>query len=517
MTTEINSPAGWDVLQPISVHAFADALKAEPNRAARAVESKLNEVEQLLRRATTADAPNQTIRLPTAVEPAPADDAFLLALLNETLHGADFRAAAYCVVNRLKSRLQCDGIALGVVGEGRRRTSLVAVSDIAKLDDRAAAVRAIEHACDETLARDREIVWPPVDPDAPVALTHKRLAATLGAGCVVTAPMKNALGESAGVWLFYGRQEVVARADFLRQIARLAPSVAAVLSVQRRAERGRLWRTLQAARKLIVSRRGWCIAAAVAAMLLALLVPCTYKVGCPCDVEPVSRRYIAAPFDGTLEKTLVEPGDLVVPGQVLARIDGRENRWEQAGLRAELEQAGKRRDAALAKQDAAAVQVAQFETQRLEQEIHLIERRGDNLEIKAAIGGIVVSGDLQRAEGAPLTVGQSLFEIAPMGKMIVELAIPEEEIAYVAEGCAVEIRVTAFPDQVWHGTIARIHPRSELREQDSVFIADVPVDDSAEQLRPGMNGRARIITAARPLGWNLFHRPWYAMLKTMGW
>ena len=41
-----------------------------------------------------------------------------------------------------------------------------------------------------------------------------------------------------------------------------------------------------------------------------MLVPVRYKVWCSCQVQPVVRRFVAAPYDGKLEKTFVEPGDV---------------------------------------------------------------------------------------------------------------------------------------------------------------------------------------------------------------
>src|SRR5581483_4853647 len=94
---------------------------------------------------------------------------------------------------------------------------------------------------------------------------------------------------------------------------------------------------------------GWrrlATAAAIASLVLA--VPLEYRISCSFTLEPVSRRFVAAPFEGIFEKSLVKPGDMVQRGQLLARMDGREVRWELAGLDADRSRADKSRDSNLA-------------------------------------------------------------------------------------------------------------------------------------------------------------------------
>ena len=63
----------------------------------------------------------------------------------------------------------------------------------------------------------------------------------------------------------------------------------------------------------------------------------------------------------------------------------------------------------------------------LDLKLELLESRSKKLEIKSPIRGIVLRGDQKRAEGMPVTLGQNLFEVAPLDKMVVEVAIPERD------------------------------------------------------------------------------------------
>ena len=131
--------------------------------------------------------------------------------------------------------------------------------------------------------------------------------------------------------------------------------------------------------------------------------------------------------------------------------------------------------------------------------------------------GIVVSGDLKDAEGMPLKVGEVLFEIAPLDAMDVELAISEDDLPYIRCGMPVHITFDAFPLRSYESKIERIHPRSEMRDDRNVFIAQVRLENPRQALHPGMRGYARVAAGRAPGGWILLRRPLAAALEWLGW
>ena len=131
--------------------------------------------------------------------------------------------------------------------------------------------------------------------------------------------------------------------------------------------------------------------------------------------------------------------------------------------------------------------------------------------------GVVVTGDLEKVQGAPLTIGQTLFEVAPLETMNIEVEIPEEEIAHVAPGMPVAVRFDALNDVAITGVLARIHPQAELRQKQSVFVADLVTANPDGRLRPGMNGWAEISGDKKRLGWILFHKPWFRLRGMLSW
>lgn len=364
----------------------------------------------------------------------------------------------------------------------------------------------LEAALDECLLRGEVGIWPPPPGAARHSLvTHKQLALRWNAESVVSVPLRTHEGDTVCAWVAIarGREQALATAGFMQAVA---PLLGAALRTLQRGERGRITRAWSQFTHALRQRQGRLIALGCVLLLAGLCVPLPYSVRGGCEVHPVSLRYVAAPFDARLLHAEVEPGDEVEAGQVLARLDGEEIRWELSGASAEVDRAAKERDGHLAEKEFNAAQVSRLEMARMTAKVTVLRQRSEQLEIRSPVAGVVISGDLRKAVGAPLSTGQTLFEIAPLEEMVLEIGIPEEDIGHVTIGQSVEAVLHALPDRTWTGSIARLHPRSELVDPDYVFVAEVKFTNEYGLLRPGMKGRAKVQTASHPLGWNLFHK-----------
>lgn len=449
-------------------------------------------------------------------------DAQTTAALLEILAAAqahdDLPGAGYAIASGLQESLSCQRVAIGIRSAAGARCRLIALSDHAKFDGNASFVRTVEAALDEALLRGTLAVWPPEkEADRHAIRAQQKLGKDTGAQTVISAPLATTANETIGAWLFCGdgaSGQARDRADVIR--ASTAPVACCLQSLQR-GVRGPVART---AYKIYENRRSWRMKAAIVVLgvlLGVLCVPARYRIKCECVLQPVTRRFVAAPFEGLLEKAMAGPGDVVRSGALLARMDGRAIRWELAGIEADRGQAAKRRDAGLATRDMVAAQLASLELAKLEQKTKVLKHRFENLEIKSPINGIVISGDQERAEGAPLTIGQALFEVAPLDQMVVELEIPEDDVSHVRSDMKVSVVLDALPRETLLGTVAKVHPRAEIKEDANVFIAEVLIKNSAGQLRPGMRGRAKILADRHTLAWNLFHKPWDFFVSVLGW
>jgi len=441
------------------------------------------------------------------------DAAALVELVDQIITSTDVREACFTLTTELNTFLQSNRVAIGLQSGGRCR--LHAVSGVAQFDKRSASAQAMESAFDEAVLRNDLTQWPAAEEQRHAALAHKQLCTQEEAGSVVSMPLRDGNEDAVGaILVIYDSADSAHNAERFLQASE--QPLAQAISAAQRIDGGRLGRVKRAAAQL-PAWKYYIALGVVVAVLAAMFIPLPHKVRCDCQIEPVTRRFVAAPFEGSLEKAFAKPGDIVQEGDLLARLDGRELRWRRATLVADQNQAIKRRDTAQATHSYADQQIAKLEIERLGLELELLDHRTKNLEITSPISGIVASGDLERTEGAPLTIGQTLFEIAPLDTMIVEVAVPDDDIALITSGRPIEIRLDAYPGQTWSIAAVKIQPRSEIRDDANVFIVEAELDNTDGRLRPGMKGRAKINTGQQFLGWIAFHKPWEFVVKKLSW
>ncbi|MCA9197847.1 MAG: efflux RND transporter periplasmic adaptor subunit [Planctomycetales bacterium] len=262
----------------------------------------------------------------------------------------------------------------------------------------------------------------------------------------------------------------------------------------------------------------WHRYAVICGLIAAVLaIPVPYSICCRVTCEPAVRRYVSAPFDGRIEHVYALPGQTVTHGDLLCKFNGDELRNEWAALTSERNQCEQRLMASLSTGDHSKAAASQLEMEYAERKRQVLQDRMAKLSVTSPIGGVVVRGDLERATGASVEVGHELFEIASLDLMIAELAVPEAEILRIKEGMSATIYWDA--EQLGRNDTAlkTIHLRSEIRDQQCVFIADAELANADRKLRPGMTGEARVWAGYRAVGWIAFHRPVEAIRETLGW
>jgi len=428
------------------------------------------------------------------------------------------QAGCFTIVNELKLFLQCELVGVGVLRGGGAGVTIQAVSGMSDFDHQSETAARIQAALEEAIVRERVTIWPPPSKDEQYAtLAHGRLAQHLNQATVIGAPLVTVNQRTVGAWLVVGGENIRSQGEAPLAMHCMSPHLASAIDVTSRAQPSRylkIWRTVWGCDG--TQSRRWTRLLILLVTLLTLLAPLPHKIRTRCHVEPVHRRFVAAPFDGILSSTTVEPGDLVKSGQIIAVMDDREIRLELASLHADSSRYSKQRDSAMADHDAAAMQMANYERERVDGEIEKLEYRKAHMTIRSPIGGIVLVGDLNDALGAPVDKGQPLFEIVPIDAMKLEVDVPEEDIAYVQEGMPIRARLDGYPNEEVIAEIEMVYPQAEIRDSQNVFVGEARLDYVDQAIRPGMSGRARITAGRRPLAWIWFHKAWHRMVNILG-
>jgi hypothetical protein len=443
--------------------------------------------------------------------------ATVLELVGKTECSITVKDACVKIANELQSLFRCDYVAVGLKQSKIASCKLMAISSMAEFDHQSRTTTQLRSAFDEAILKGRYTSFPapPADQSGP-ALSHKKLAQQMRCEAAITIPLRNQNEVIVGAVSILGNRQLDRNPATRNLINALEHPLGSCIEVVRLAEGGWM-RKLQ--RRIISSERTSTKMAVIAAVLItaiAMLVPVPYRINSTCTAEPVIRSFSVAPHDGLLESTFVEPGDVVTKGQLLARMEGRELRSQISAAVAKKNRAAKEHDAFLANGKIADSIQSNLDHLNFDAELKILHYKEEKLEIKSQFDGIVLSGSIDKRENFPVTVGQKLYEIAPITPLRIELAIPADEIMHVENGQEVKFRFDGFGTKTIVGVVDRIRPSSMIRDEENVFIAEAILENKDGKVRPGMNGHARVYGKKRSLGWAIFHRPWEKIVTAIG-
>ncbi len=215
-------------------------------------------------------------------------------------------------------------------------------------------------------------------------------------------------------------------------------------------------------------------------------------------LEADSEALVAAKTSGALMQLMVEEGDTVRAGQVLARIDDESARLNLAKAEAtlrKLENDHRRSSEMFARKLLSVEQNDKIrydlETQRASWELARLEL--SYTRVVAPIGG-VISRRLVKV-GAFIKLNDALFRIDNFDPLLAVLNVPERELATLGVGQEVAMRVDSLATERFGGRIARISP--VVDPATGTFRVTCEFRDRDGRLKSGMFGRLEVATAQR--------------------
>jgi len=439
--------------------------------------------------------------------------AALIELIGASGRGIDFPECARLLANFLSETFECDLVALSLKTWRGHRVAAVS-GETGPAEAHSPGRRAILSHLSESLHQGRALLYRREDhrrggpASAPVAVPLREWYDPAVSYCL---PLVDREGKKRGAWLFLWKSEPRDFDEKRALIEAASPEVAPLLSLLHQAKPGaavgtvlRLWKKGSiSVRRLVMVLGG--------AALVAALLPLPYPVRATCELQPVVRRVIAAPFDGILLRSTVRAGEVVREGDLLAEMDGRELRSQLAEAIANRERAAKESDQVLAEGRVAEARMAALEAEGLAHEIELLEYRRQHLEVRSPIDGLILQGDLERSEGAPLRVGDPLFEVGPLERLVAEVAVPATDVPLVRAGAKVTLKLESHATSTVASVIGRVAPKSEWLQDQNVFLCEAEIGNPEGDLRAGLKGKAKIEGPRRPLLWNLSRDAWLAL------
>jgi biotin carboxyl carrier protein len=438
-------------------------------------------------------------------------------VLCEALALGEAAAIRQRLVEGLAQRYGAAGVAL-CWQMPRQPRWLAVVNGTADFDRRTLLGRSLQAAAAETWLQAQPLLWPTLDGQRGIPPTYRQLAEQLDVPHMVGVPLPGAAASSPAVLLVWGDAGAINNAQFDVRRDDFLQALAGTIRLMDQATPAK-WGSVAFLLSPVMHlpERPWLLLVIACLLIFAAFIPVPDRVRCDASLEPQLKRFVVAPFDGKLEKSLVRTGDEVKAGQTLATLDQRPLQMELSVLIGEQAEASKRRDAARAKGQAALSQLAELVVEQIAGKMAHLQHQLNQLSVNSPIAGVVVRGELERVEGAPIQRGNSLFEVAPLSPIIAEIAVPEDEVNLIAPGMSVSLWPASVPGNSLQGKVERVHPRAEIRDGQSVFIAEVVIENEDGRFRPGMRASAIVWSQSQPLGWTLIRRPFHRLTRWMWW
>ena len=211
-------------------------------------------------------------------------------------------------------------------------------------------------------------------------------------------------------------------------------------------------------------------------------------------VEAFADAEVIAKVGGEVREILVEEGDRVESGQVLARLDGDRLRFEMQQAEANLRKLQRDYQRNLDLKDRSLISAGDFE--KIQYEMEALQATFDltrlelgYTEIRAPIDGVVSERFIKL--GNTIDVNAPTFQVTSLEPLISYLHVPEREYRRIAAGQTATLRVDALAGNAFEGTVARISP--VVDPATGTFKATIEVYDETRRLKPGMFARIDIV------------------------
>ena len=238
----------------------------------------------------------------------------------------------------------------------------------------------------------------------------------------------------------------------------------------------------------------WKAGAATVVVLLAVLLvlPVDDRITANTVIEGRTRQVVTSPFEGFIARVAVRPGEQVRAGQVLAALDDRELRMEQAHYLSQRDQAAGKLREAMAERDASAMVLAAAELRQSEAQLALVEAKLRRSELLAPQAGLVVSGDWAQQIGSPVEAGKEMFEVATTDAFRVVLHVADKDISHVQVGQTGMLRLTGQPQATHAFRISRLMVTASVQDGSNGFRVEAVWDGEVPPLTPGMQGVSKV-------------------------
>jgi RND family efflux transporter MFP subunit len=205
-------------------------------------------------------------------------------------------------------------------------------------------------------------------------------------------------------------------------------------------------------------------------------------------IEPSQTIPLTFQIAGTVEKVLVDAGDEVRKGQLLATVDKSNSRNMYDMTKSKYLQAKDAYDRLKSVYDKGSlteIKWVEMETnlEQAKSSLELAENNLDKCNMFAPVNGIIGRRNIEPGQSS-ISISSAPFELVDIKTVYVKISVPENEIGKVKKGIKAEFVVSALNEKKFQGEIVNVSPVADVISR--TYDAKIAVSNTNLELKPGM-------------------------------
>lgn len=238
-------------------------------------------------------------------------------------------------------------------------------------------------------------------------------------------------------------------------------------------------------------------------------------------ITPINPVQVKSKASGTVLKIYVETGSRVKRGDLLVKIDPRmpQNTYDQAQAALKAAEANVAitktaldRDTqlmndgmlALPDMETAQLNYANAVSAQVAARTNLDNASIalEDVTIRAPMEGIIIEKDVSEGQviasaTGNVSGGTTLLQMADLAAVMDSTLVGESDIGNVKAGLSASVKVDAYPNRVFHGTVQKISPEATVQQSVTFFPVFIRLDNADGALMPGMNTDVSVLVEQR--------------------
>jgi HlyD family secretion protein len=238
-------------------------------------------------------------------------------------------------------------------------------------------------------------------------------------------------------------------------------------------------------------------------------------------IQPINAVQVRSKASGQIMKMPVELGSRVKPGDLLVQVDPRQvtNNYNQAKAAVQAADANltvtkTQLDRAQSLASAGVLTAPDLESAQLnyanaQSMVAAAKTNLDNAQIAledariaAPITGVVIEKDVSLGQVISSATnnaggGTLLLQMADLGEVMDSTLVSESDIGNVKPGQKATVKVDAYPNRAFTGTVEKIAPEATVQQSVTMFPVLIRLDNKDGALMPGMNSDVSVLVQQR--------------------